>query len=214
MTAPERLVTRIVGGRARGRRISVPDTGTRPTSDRAREAVFSSLEALRGSFDGTQVLDLYAGSGALGLEALSRGAAQVDLVESDRRATRVIEANRSVVGGGPDPSSLVGGTAQVHPITVERWLARSQVGSAFRYSARLRHRLLRPALRGRGRRSERSGGDTASAPSARGRSRAGHRASSQGPHLGLARGVRRHPRPCLWRSPPVDRWSRWRRRVQ
>ena len=72
-------MTRIVAGSARGRRLKVPADGTRPTSDRVREALFSSLEA--GSIvRGARVLDLYAGSGALGLEALSRGAASAVLV--------------------------------------------------------------------------------------------------------------------------------------
>ena len=128
-------MTRIVGGSARGRRLTVPGTGTRPTSDRAREAVFSSLESLRGTFAGAVVLDLYAGSGALGLEALSRGAAHVDLVESDRQAARAIETNRSVVGGGAGaesaPRSAADGTAQVHAITVERWIARSHGDSRY-----------------------------------------------------------------------------------
>ncbi len=114
-------MTRIVGGSAKGRRLTVPGTGTRPTSDRAREAVFSTLESLRGAFADAVVLDLYAGSGALGLEALSRGAARVDLVESDRQAAQVIEANRAVVSG----------TAQVHATTVERWIASSQPGSGY-----------------------------------------------------------------------------------
>jgi 16S rRNA (guanine966-N2)-methyltransferase len=92
-------VTRIVGGAAGGRRIAVPPgSGTRPTADRVREALFSSLESEFGSFDGLAVLDLYAGSGAIGLEALSRGAANVMLVESDRRAADVIAANIKVVG--------------------------------------------------------------------------------------------------------------------
>lgn len=82
-------VTRIVAGRAGGRRIAVPSSGTRPTSDRVREAVFSALEA-RMDLDGARVLDLYAGSGALGLEALSRGAAHARFVESDRRAAAVL----------------------------------------------------------------------------------------------------------------------------
>lgn len=114
-------MTRIVAGSAKGRRLTVPGTGTRPTSDRAREAVFSTLESLRGAFADAVVLDLYAGSGALGLEALSRGAARVDLVESDRKAAEVIEANRAVVSGA----------AQVHAITVERWIASSQPGSGY-----------------------------------------------------------------------------------
>jgi 16S rRNA (guanine966-N2)-methyltransferase len=122
---------RVVGGSARGRRLAVPDTGTRPTSDRTREAVFSSLESLRGALAGAVVVDLYAGSGALGLEAFSRGAARVDLVESDRSAVKVIEANRSVVGGGSDDDSPVGGAVQVHASTVERWVARSQTTSGY-----------------------------------------------------------------------------------
>lgn len=85
-------VTRIVAGRAGGRRIAVPPNGTRPTSDRVREAVFSALEA-RIDLDGARVLDLYAGSGALGLEALSRGAAHARFVESDRRAGAVLRRN-------------------------------------------------------------------------------------------------------------------------
>jgi 16S rRNA (guanine966-N2)-methyltransferase len=113
-------VTRIIGGAARGHRLRVPETGTRPTSDRAREAAFSSLESLRGPWTGSVVLDLYAGSGALGLEALSRGASRVDLVESDRAAARVLEANGAAVKGADG----VRGVAQVHAMTVQRWLAR------------------------------------------------------------------------------------------
>ncbi|TDU82475.1 16S rRNA (guanine966-N2)-methyltransferase [Kribbella voronezhensis] len=92
-------MTRIIGGASGGRRIAVPaGSGTRPTADRVREAMFSSLETEFGSFLGLAVLDLYAGSGALGLEALSRGAARVVLVESDRKAAEVIAANIKVVG--------------------------------------------------------------------------------------------------------------------
>ncbi|WP_112237024.1 16S rRNA (guanine(966)-N(2))-methyltransferase RsmD [Kribbella monticola] len=92
-------MTRIIGGASGGRRIAVPaGSGTRPTADRVREAMFSSLETEFGSFLGLAVLDLYAGSGALGLEALSRGAARVVLVESDRKAAEVIAANVKVVG--------------------------------------------------------------------------------------------------------------------
>jgi 16S rRNA (guanine966-N2)-methyltransferase len=87
-------VTRIVGGSASGRRLRVPaGRGTRPTSDRAREGMFSTIEALHGPLAGVRVLDLYAGSGALGLEALSRGAGHATLVESDGRAVRVLRAN-------------------------------------------------------------------------------------------------------------------------
>lgn len=90
-------MTRIVSGTARGRRLKVPPAGTRPTSDRVREALFNVLHA-RLDFDGVQVLDLYAGSGALGLEALSRGATHVLFVESDRRAAAVLKANIGELG--------------------------------------------------------------------------------------------------------------------
>lgn len=95
-------MTRIIAGRARGRRLDVPARGTRPTSDRVRESLFSSLDAelLGGSetWSTTTVLDLFAGSGALGLEALSRGARSAVLVESDRGAARVLRENCAVVG--------------------------------------------------------------------------------------------------------------------
>ena len=107
-------MTRIVAGAARGRRLAVPPgRGTRPTSDRAREGLFSALEAALGSLAGTRVLDLYAGSGAVGLEAASRGAAAVTFVESDRRAAEVIRANAAVVA--PD-------RARVVAAPVSRWL--------------------------------------------------------------------------------------------
>jgi 16S rRNA (guanine966-N2)-methyltransferase len=87
---------RIIAGDLRGRRISVPDRSTtRPTSDRAREALFDILgPAARGA----KVLDAYAGTGALGLEALSRGAAAVLFVESDRVAARAIRDNAERLG--------------------------------------------------------------------------------------------------------------------
>jgi 16S rRNA (guanine966-N2)-methyltransferase len=75
----------------------VPPKGTRPTSERVREALFNALETA-GELDGARVLDLYAGSGALGLEALSRGAAHVRFVESDRRAAAVLRRNVETVG--------------------------------------------------------------------------------------------------------------------
>lgn len=91
-------MTRIVAGVAGGRRLSVPaGRGTRPTADRAREGLFATVLAIRGPLDGARVLDLYAGSGAVGLEALSRGASDVLLVESDARAARVIQANIEAV---------------------------------------------------------------------------------------------------------------------
>jgi len=73
-------------------------TATRPTSDRAREGLFATVTAVHGPLTGARVLDLYAGSGAAGLEALSRGAAKALLVESDRAAARVIRANIAAVG--------------------------------------------------------------------------------------------------------------------
>ncbi|MCA1674991.1 MAG: RsmD family RNA methyltransferase, partial [Actinobacteria bacterium] len=88
---------RIVAGWAGGRRLAVPQSGTRPTSDRVREAVFSALEA-RMDLDGARVLDLYSGSGALGLEALSRGAAHALFVESDARAAAVVRRNAADLG--------------------------------------------------------------------------------------------------------------------
>lgn len=89
-------MTRIIAGLAGGRRLRVPPSGTRPTSDRVREALFSALEA-RIDLEGCAVLDLFAGSGALGLEALSRGAAHIMLVESDAKAAAVIKDNIAVV---------------------------------------------------------------------------------------------------------------------
>ncbi|HEX4088073.1 MAG TPA: 16S rRNA (guanine(966)-N(2))-methyltransferase RsmD [Trebonia sp.] len=91
-------MTRVIAGQAGGRRLAVPPgTTTRPTSDRAREGLFASLLSELGSFDGARVLDLYAGSGAIGLEALSRGAERVLLIESDPRAAAVIKANIAAV---------------------------------------------------------------------------------------------------------------------
>ena len=92
-------MTRVIAGTAGGRRLAVPPgTSTRPTSDRAREGLFASVLSELGSLDDKRVLDLYAGSGAVGLEALSRGAAHVLLVESDARAAGVIKANIATVG--------------------------------------------------------------------------------------------------------------------
>lgn len=92
-------MTRVIAGAAGGRRLAVPPgNGTRPTSDRAREGLFSTWESLLGSLRGARVLDLYGGSGAVGLEALSRGAEQVLLVEADARAARTIRANIRALG--------------------------------------------------------------------------------------------------------------------
>jgi 16S rRNA (guanine966-N2)-methyltransferase len=92
-------MTRIIAGSARGRRLAVPDgRSTRPTSDRTREGLFSALDAALNGFGGLRVLDLYAGSGAVGLEALSRGASAALLVDSDRAATRIMHANLDTLG--------------------------------------------------------------------------------------------------------------------
>jgi 16S rRNA (guanine966-N2)-methyltransferase len=90
-------MTRIVAGSAKGRRLVVPQRGTRPTSDRAREAMFSSLAGLV-DLEGIRVLDLFAGTGAVGLEALSRGAAAVCFVESDRAVCEILRRNVEAVG--------------------------------------------------------------------------------------------------------------------
>ncbi|MFD8740342.1 16S rRNA (guanine(966)-N(2))-methyltransferase RsmD [Streptomyces sp. NPDC059618] len=93
-------MTRVIAGRAGGRRLAVPPgTGTRPTSDRAREGLFSTWESLLGGpLEGERVLDLYAGSGAVGLEALSRGAGHTLLVEADARAAKVVRDNVRTLG--------------------------------------------------------------------------------------------------------------------
>jgi 16S rRNA (guanine966-N2)-methyltransferase len=107
-------MTRLIAGVAGGRRLKVPPAGVRPTGDRAREALFNSLGSLV-DLDGAAVLDLYAGSGALGLEALSRGAGSVVFVESSPRVLPVLRANLAAVGlpggrviGGSVPT-VVGG---------------------------------------------------------------------------------------------------------
>ncbi|MEV4735330.1 MULTISPECIES: 16S rRNA (guanine(966)-N(2))-methyltransferase RsmD [unclassified Microbacterium] len=112
-------MTRIIAGAARGARLEVPGAGTRPTSDRVRESLFGALES-SDAIVGARVLDLYAGSGALGLESQSRGAADVDLVEHGRAAAAVVRRNAAVVakaGGLP--------TARVHQSTVRAYLQRA-----------------------------------------------------------------------------------------
>ena len=92
-------MTRIIGGAAGGRRLRTPSgEATRPTSDRVREALFSTLESRLGSLTGLRFLDLYAGSGAVGLEAMSRGAGVVTAVESDRRTARLVQDNATALG--------------------------------------------------------------------------------------------------------------------
>ena len=114
-------MTRIISGAAGGRRLRTPaGARTRPTSDRVREALFSRLEHL-DVLSGARVLDLYAGSGALGLEAASRGARSVLLVDSDRGAAKVARENAAVVGR---PGVVV------REDTVERVLVAGPGGSA------------------------------------------------------------------------------------
>lgn len=89
---------RVVGGSARGRRLRAPaGRAVRPTSDRVREAVFDVLGSL-GGLEGSSVLDLFAGTGALGIEARSRGAARVTFVEHDRAALEVLRQNLAETG--------------------------------------------------------------------------------------------------------------------
>ena len=90
-------MTRIVAGTVGGRRIEVPRSGTRPTSERVREALFARLDHY-GVLDGARVLDLCAGSGALGLEAASRGAGEVALVDSSRSASQTCQRNIRSLG--------------------------------------------------------------------------------------------------------------------
>ena len=139
---------RIIAGEWRGRRLHAPPgLDTRPTADRVRETLFSMLVSRLGSFEGLRVADLFAGSGAMGLEALSRGAAFACFVESDSKAAAAIRANAAELGaldrvqilGGSalalprsDPFDLVladppyaagSGTAAVRAVSTAGWLA-------------------------------------------------------------------------------------------
>src|SRR5262245_8461142 len=110
---------RVIAGELGGRRLTAPrGRSTRPTSDRVREALFMALEPLAG----VRVVDLFAGSGALGIEALSRGAVHVDFVESDRLARAALAANLSTLG--------LEARARVWPLSLPRGLAR--IGEALR----------------------------------------------------------------------------------
>lgn len=92
---------RVIAGEWRGRKLVAPaGQQTRPTADRTRETLFSMLASRIGSFEGLRVADLYAGSGALGLEALSRGAVHATFIETDRAAIKAIEANVTAFGAG------------------------------------------------------------------------------------------------------------------
>ena len=139
---------RIIAGQWRGRPLVAPaGQGTRPTADRTRETLFSMLASRLGSFDGLRVADLYAGSGALGLEALSRGAAHATFVENEPKALAAIRANLQTLQASDraevrslsatnlapaqpfdlifaDPPYAAGsGTAVVHAVREANWLA-------------------------------------------------------------------------------------------
>ncbi len=105
-------MTRIIAGFAGSLRLEVPKFGTRPTSDRVREAIFSALEA-RDAIEGARVLDLYSGSGALGLEAASRGAAHVTLVDKSWGVSKIAQKNaahvKSAAPRGAAPEIVVSG---------------------------------------------------------------------------------------------------------
>lgn len=108
---------RIIAGLAKGRNISAVAESTRPTSDRAREALFSSLASEFGEFESLNILDLYAGTGAIGLEALSRGASTVHSVESNERAAQAILSNYEGI-----KSSQFPGNFHLYSMAVDRFL--------------------------------------------------------------------------------------------
>ena len=112
---------RIIAGSARGTRLEAPGPGTRPLADRVKQTLFAILEP---ELDGARVLDLFAGSGAGGIEALSRGAASAIFVEKDQGAAAVIDANLRAAG-------LAGPAATVIRWDVVRWLAEANVDAAF-----------------------------------------------------------------------------------
>lgn len=105
---------RIIAGQWRGRKLSAPKgDATRPTADRTRETLFAMLTSRLGDFEGLRIADLFAGSGALGLEALSRGAAQCLFVEQDRAAIDTIRANIAALGAQSTTRVEVGSVTQL-----------------------------------------------------------------------------------------------------
>lgn len=116
---------RIIAGAAKGRPIDAVASSTRPTSDRAREALFSTLTSEFGDFDGLHVLDLYAGTGAIALEALSRGAAVVHCVENNEHAVAAINKNLDSI-----KSARFEGTFHLYAMSVHRFL---QDSAPFKY---------------------------------------------------------------------------------
>ena len=111
---------RIISGVAKGRTLGTVAGATRPTSDRAREALFSSLTSEFGDFLGLNILDLFGGSGAIGLEALSRGASIVDVVERDLEAQKTIENNHQLV-----KKNLPVGNFRLYSMSAQRFLSDS-----------------------------------------------------------------------------------------
>jgi len=108
---------RIIAGLGKGRKLFSPPSITRPTSDRAREGLFSSLISTFGSLDGLHFLDLFAGSGAVGVEALSRGAGLVESVENNSVSAEVCEKNFELLKNQPDL-----GKFKVHKTTTFEYL--------------------------------------------------------------------------------------------
>lgn len=116
-------MSRIISGFAGGLRLAnVPGENTRPTTDRVKEALFSRLEAYN-ILDGVRVLDLFAGSGALGCEAISRGAAHVDFVDHYPKAVSVIEKNTQALVKAASSSGLPSGSTVIHRLQAKAYLA-------------------------------------------------------------------------------------------
>ncbi|WP_310476709.1 16S rRNA (guanine(966)-N(2))-methyltransferase RsmD [Sandarakinorhabdus sp.] len=112
---------RIISGKWRGRPLKAPEgESTRPTKDRAREAIFSMLTSRLGSFEGIDVLDLFAGTGALGIEALSRGAGSACFIDNDAAAVKAIKANLAALGASGDvrqsPVASLGPAPRAHHV--------------------------------------------------------------------------------------------------
>lgn len=111
---------RIIAGLAKGRALDAVASSTRPTSDRAREALFSTLTSEFGTFEDLNVLDLYAGTGAIALEALSRGAALVDAVENNESAAKAITSNHEKLKSAQCPGIFHLYTMSVHRFLQEK----------------------------------------------------------------------------------------------
>ena len=152
-------MTRIIGGSAGGRRIATPrGANTRPTSDRVREALFSAVESWCGSLSGLRFLDLYAGSGAVGLEAWSRGAGVVTLVEQDRRTASMISTNARDLGFSRAHVVASAGRLDAAPPTegaVRRGVPRPAVRPSELVGRRRPRLHARPRLAGAGRDGDR-----------------------------------------------------------